>query len=272
MSPPSAAEPSGAGRWRDLPTRLISAAIMAAVGAVDIWFGGIWFLLLVVILTGLMLWELSNMTGPDDKAGSVGMGMIGALGLLGAIGLSYPMSVLFFLFPALAFLVSKRRDRLLAATASVVIVVAGFGLVQLRDAAGTLAIVWLIGVVIASDVLGYFAGRTIGGPKFWPAVSPKKTWSGTIAGWIGAALVGAGFVIAGKADLMIIPASVAVALAGQMGDIGESWIKRRAGVKDSSNLIPGHGGVMDRFDALTGAAAAVVALGLLISLPLPGGP
>jgi phosphatidate cytidylyltransferase len=128
--------------------------------------------------------------------------------------------------------------------------------------AGASVILWLVAVVVASDVLGYFAGRMLGGPKFWPSVSPKKTWSGTVAGWIGAALVGAGFVILSGASWVLMPVSALVAFAGQMGDIAESWVKRRAGVKDASQLIPGHGGVLDRFDALIGAVVAVKALGL----------
>jgi phosphatidate cytidylyltransferase len=105
-------------------------------------------------------------------------------------------------------------------------------------------------VVLASDVAGYFAGRVLGGPKFWPHVSPKKTWSGTVAGWVLAALVGWAFMGPLGADAGLIGASVLLAFAGQMGDIAESAIKRRRGVKDSSDLIPGHGGVLDRFDAL----------------------
>jgi phosphatidate cytidylyltransferase len=130
---------------------------------------------------------------------------------------------------------------------------------------------WLIGIVIVSDVMGYFAGRSLGGPKFWPAISPKKTWSGTIAGWVGAALVGLGFVLFGTAGWGLVILSPMVAFAGQMGDIAESWIKRRTGVKDSSNLIPGHGGVLDRFDALIAAVVLVMLLGLIMPLPLSSG-
>jgi phosphatidate cytidylyltransferase len=123
-------------------------------------------------------------------------------------------------------------------------------------------------IVIASDVLGYFAGRIIGGPRFWPAVSPKKTWSGTVAGWAGAALVGLWFVAMAGQGPWLIAFSALTALAAQMGDIAESAIKRRAGVKDSSSLIPGHGGVLDRLDALIGAAVFVLAWGLA-GLPVP---
>jgi phosphatidate cytidylyltransferase len=96
-----------------------------------------------------------------------------------------------------------------------------------------------------------------------------------VAGWIGAAALGAGFVYAGYGSTALIVISPIIAFAGQMGDIAESWLKRRAGVKDSSGLIPGHGGVMDRFDALVGAMLAVMALQFaapnLISLSSAGG-
>jgi len=160
-----------------------------------------------------------------------------------------------------------RREAVLYAVG---IVLACLALVWLRTSVGLAAFLWLLGVVIASDVAGYFAGRSLGGPKFWPAVSPKKTWSGTIAGWVGAALVGLGFVVWGGAGAGLIVLSPVVAFAGQLGDIAESWFKRRAGVKDSSALIPGHGGVLDRFDALIFAGVLAVALALAVpGVPLP---
>jgi len=121
--------------------------------------------------------------------------------------------------------------------------------------------------VVVSDVAGYFAGRSLGGPKFWPRIRPKKTWSGTIAGWVGAGIVGALFAGPTGAGLALMPVSILVGFAGQMGDISESAIKRLREVKDSSNLIPGHGGVLDRFDAMLGAALLVVILWVLGLMP-----
>lgn len=134
--------------------------------------------------------------------------------------------------------------------------IAGYTLTGAREEAGLVAILWLVALVVATDVAGYFAGRIIGGPKFWPAVSPKKTWSGTVAGWIAAALVGLAFAahLPGMTLVLAMLLSVALSFASQMGDAAESALKRRTGVKDSSNLIPGHGGLFDRFDALLGAA------------------
>jgi phosphatidate cytidylyltransferase len=122
-----------------------------------------------------------------------------------------------------------------------------------------------------SDVAGYFAGRMLGGPKFWPRVSPKKTWSGTIAGWIGAALVGAIWAAWLDAGWETIGISVALAMMAQMGDIAESAVKRKVGVKDSSNLLPGHGGLFDRFDAMLGAALMLLVIESISEFPpVPG--
>jgi phosphatidate cytidylyltransferase len=271
MSNDPAPQPAGAvaGRWSDLRTRVMSAAVLVAVGAAEIWLGGGAFTALVVALTALMLWELASITAPVQRRRPVTVALTGALALTVAVALPAGLATAALLVPALILALTPRRDRRISAAYGAAVMVAGYGLVTLRLEQGTPAILWLVAVVVASDVLGYFAGRILGGPKFWPRISPKKTWSGTVAGWIGAAAVGWGFVQAGWAGPWLVALSPLVAFAGQLGDIAESWIKRRTGVKDSSNLIPGHGGVMDRFDALTGAVVAVMLLGLLVDLPLP---
>lgn len=261
-----------AGRWGDLKTRILSAAVMVAVGAAEIWLGGTAFAALVIVLTGVMIWELAVMTGSPRRNMPLTLAFAAGAALMLALVLRSELAALFLTVPTLMLALTPRRDRRLAAAYALAIMLAGYGLVDLRESAGTPAILWLVAVVVASDVLGYFAGRLIGGPKFWPAVSPKKTWSGTVAGWTGAGLVGLGFWLSGYGDWPLVVLSPLVALAGQMGDIVESWVKRRAGVKDASNLIPGHGGVLDRFDALIGAVVAVMALELFVPVaPVIGG-
>jgi phosphatidate cytidylyltransferase len=257
-------------RWADLRPRMISAGIMASVGAFEIWLGGPTFTALVVVLTAVMLWELARMTAIGPGHMPIDLAILGGISLVICLFSTRDAATALLLIPALAFALTPRRDRRLSAAWAAGAMVAGYGLVTLRNEAGTEAILWLVLVVVASDVMGYFAGRTLGGPKFWPAISPKKTWSGTIAGWVGAALVGLGFVLIGQGTWGLVVLSPFVAFAGQMGDVFESWIKRRTGVKDSSNLIPGHGGVLDRFDAMTGALVLLMILNLAISLPLPG--
>jgi phosphatidate cytidylyltransferase len=123
----------------------------------------------------------------------------------------------------------------------------------------------LFAIVWSTDVVAYFAGRAIGGPKLSPAVSPNKTWSGGVAGAVGAvaaAVTVASFI--GPLDKATI-ALIAIVLSGvaQLGDLFESWIKRRFGAKDTSRLIPGHGGVMDRLDGFWAAALAGCLIGVL---------
>lgn len=259
------------GRWSDLRKRVISAVVLVAVGGAEIWLGGPSFAVLVVLLTAAMIWELARMTAPGHENTPLGLAALAALCL--AVTWFFPdrFSVAFLLVPALAIALTDRRDRRLSSLYSVAIMIAGYGLIDIRMTAGTPVILWLVLIVVASDVLGYFVGRIFGGPKFWPAISPKKTWSGTVAGWAGAALIGAGFWMAGYAGPGLVVLSVIVGFAGQMGDIAESWVKRRCGVKDASTLIPGHGGVLDRFDALIGALVALMLLDLVFTLPLLNG-
>jgi phosphatidate cytidylyltransferase len=129
---------------------------------------------------------------------------------------------------------------------------------------GLMAIVLLFAIVWSTDIFGYFAGRSIGGPKLMPAVSPKKTWSGAIAGTLGAMIVAVLVAKLFGSFSMVAVAGVALMLSvcGQAGDLFESFVKRKFGVKDSSQIIPGHGGVMDRLDGFWAAAVAGCLIGL----------
>lgn len=265
MTGPSA---DATARWGDLRKRVISAIFMLAVGISELWFGGTSFSILVFVLTGVMFWELANMTAPGHRKTPLAMGALAALCLAGAVVFRDDLASALLLVPGLALALTPRRDRRIATVYGIAIMVAGYGLIDLRGP-GVPAILWVISIVITSDVAGYFVGRVVGGPKFWPAISPKKTWSGTVAGWVGAILVSMIFVALGYAPVLAVVLAPLVAFAGQLGDIAESWIKRRAGVKDSSNLIPGHGGFLDRFDALIGAVVLIMVLSLLTSLPMP---
>src|SRR6185437_7367385 len=130
---------------------------------------------------------------------------------------------------------------------------------------GFLAMLILFGVVWTTDVLGYFAGRAFGGPKLMPTISPKKTWSGAIAGTLGAMIVAVLLAKSFGSFHVIAIALVALLLSttAQFGDLFESWIKRRFGAKDASQLIPGHGGVMDRLDGFWAAALVACVIGVL---------
>ncbi|MFN3936884.1 MAG: phosphatidate cytidylyltransferase [Gemmobacter sp.] len=264
------------GRFADLAPRMLSGGAMAAVGLVALWAGGVWFGLLIVVVTSAMVWELARMLGQPTGGALAATAPRVALGLAalagGAVlatmvlppGLALPL----VFGPAIVGLRLMPAHRVLFAVYSSLMVIAGFGLWHLRMDFGEFGIVWMAWlalVVIVTDIAGYFAGRLIGGPKIWPRVSPKKTWSGTIAGWIGAAAVGAAFLP--HAGIEILGISVGLSIAAQLGDVAESAVKRQMGVKDASNLIPGHGGVMDRFDGMLGASVLLLLVESVIGFP-----
>ena len=258
-----------AATFADLRLRVISGLLLALVGLAAIWAGGRVFDALVLVICGLAVWELSLLTAPGDWITAGVLAVLVPICLTLAVLFAMPLWTVFLLVPPLIMAFTPRRDRVLAGCYALAIMIAGFGLIL----APRWIVLWLVAVVVISDLAGYFIGRLVGGPKFWPSISPKKTWSGTVSGWVGALLVGIGFSAwSGHLNLGLILISPLLAFAGQMGDITESWIKRRAGVKDASNLIPGHGGVMDRFDAMIGAALAMslIFLGRHLVGVLPG--
>jgi len=259
-------------KWDDLKARTASSLLMIAVGAGEIWLGGPWFLGLIALVCGLMIWELVRMLTPEAKGLARGLGIVAGLSIIVAIRVPSAIGLLAMLVPLAAGVVLLARHHLIYFLYAPVILLAAYALVTLRDRDDGLTwLIWLLLVVVVTDVAGYFAGRTFGGPKFWPAISPKKTWSGTIAGWVGAGALGLAFVPLTDAGFELVLVSMIAAFASQMGDIAESAIKRRTGVKDSSNLIPGHGGVLDRFDGLIGAALLVLIF-MVAAGHMPGQP
>jgi len=258
------------GNWGDLVPRVLSAIVMIVVGVVFIYLGGVWFLTLACLISGIMMWELLTMSEPPSNRRPLALGGVAvvAQGLAICAG-PEPYSFIFLASFVALIAATSQGERKIIGAYGLAIMLAPWGLVYFREDAGTAMLAWIVGVVVVTDIMGYFAGRLLGGPKFWPAISPKKTWSGTVAGWIGAALVGAVYVSQTGSATVFIFFSVALSFAGQLGDIAESAIKRRNDVKDSSSLIPGHGGFLDRFDALI--AAAVVLLVLLWAQSLVAG-
>lgn len=250
---------SGAN-WSDLRARTLSGLAMVAVGALAIWWGGVVFGLLAALVVGLMIWELAQMMAPPGTPTMQARGLALLAGGLTLLVLFVPNALtrLALVAPVIIGTLLPRRDRGLFAAYAFFVMATGYALIMLHHWIGALGILWLVTVVVASDVAGYFVGRALGGPKFWPKVSPKKTWSGTVAGWVGAALVGAAFWALGLGTWVLVALSPLIAFSGQLGDIAESALKRRMGVKDSSALIPGHGGLLDRFDALIGAVTILL--------------
>ena len=279
--------------WRDLGPRLISAAVMIALTLLALAGGPVSWVVFVFAVHAVMVWELAALCDPRVPSGHrlalaampllypiIGVGFIllsdAALasgetitGRMPAslFGGGYYGSVAGLMAPALAGLVLLDEGRLLWFVYATILAGASMFVIYDYSAYGVFGLLTLVAIVVTSDTAGYFAGRAFGGPKFWPAISPKKTWSGTVAGWACAGLVGV--IMLPRFGVALVPAAVVAVLlcfAAQMGDIAESAMKRRAGVKDASALIPGHGGVLDRLDGLVGAACLAGLLLLLIGI------
>jgi phosphatidate cytidylyltransferase len=256
----------------NLALRVASAAVLGPLALVTAYLGGWPFALFWGVAGVAVLWEWTTLVaGPNHRL------MLSACGSAIAVAamvawLGRPVTAILLVgLGVLAALVFAPRERRLWITAG--IGYAGSMLLApmlLRADAihGFLAMALLFAVVWTTDVLGYFAGRAFGGPKLMPAVSPKKTWSGAIAGTFGAMIVAV--LIAALFGSFNRPAIALIALllsvVAQLGDLMESWVKRQFGAKDASQLIPGHGGVMDRLDGFWAAAL----LGCLIGLARGG--
>lgn len=172
----------GAARWGDLAPRVVTAVILLTVAVIELWLGG-WALVAgVALLAALMTWELARMLAPDKAREARGLAILSFVVILAAWLL--PAMVALPLFGAAALVGADRlgQHKGLYLPAAAVILVGSHTVNLLHEQAGSSWLFWIISVVIVSDVAGYFAGRLLGGPKFWPKVSPKKTWSGTIAG------------------------------------------------------------------------------------------
>lgn len=264
------AEPGDGGasgnprRWADLRSRLLSGVVLACGSLLAVWVGGMIFAVVVALAVAVIVWELAAMLSSNSPRL---LGAVAGAACLAVVLLPAGWGLPLIMAPVLVSFGRIGRSRLTFAIFTLLTILAGFGLVHIREDVGLAWMVWLGLVVMITDVLGYFAGRLIGGPKFWPAVSPKKTWSGTIAGWIGAAAIGAALVLTTDAGAPLIAISVAMSMAAQMGDIAESAVKRHHGVKDSSRLLPGHGGFFDRFDGVLGAAIFLLLVERIVDFP-----
>lgn len=258
---------SSSGSWSDLRARLVTGGLLAAGGVIAMLLGGWVFLAVTALVGGIMIWEVARMIAPEKGPAALGLAILAGAVILIAPSLPGPIRLPIGLASAAVGAAIMPRNKLLFFGFSLAIQVAAYGLSNFRAEHGVLWLVWLVLVVVATDVAGYFAGRHFGGKKFWPGISPKKTWSGTIAGWVSAAVIGAVFLTFTNAGADLIWISMLLSFASQMGDIAESALKRTMGVKDSSNLLPGHGGLFDRFDGLLGASLFMLLTAQLTTIP-----
>ncbi|MFC0207056.1 phosphatidate cytidylyltransferase [Chelativorans intermedius] len=261
-----------AGR-SELTRRLASALVLGVAALVLTVLGGVAFRFFAVLAAVLVFHEWMAMRAPEGRAQAlVAWGLLGA-GLLALLAGS-PAAAVFALLAA-GCLLALLHAALAGGSAWPAAGIAYAGLPALALAflrgahmAGLIAILYLFAVVWATDIGAYFAGRALGGPKLAPSISPGKTWSGAAGGALSAVAAGAAVAWFSPAGLAPGPAGLLALLlsaVSQAGDLFESALKRRHGVKDSGSLIPGHGGVMDRVDGLVAAAVLLYALGALSS-------
>ena len=252
---------------RNLITRVVSAIVLVPLAIAAAWAGGwYWAALVTVCAIGLFVeWLMMSQGALKPTLATTGAVALAIAAPFLALGnINAALVVLALGVIAVAFRSSAPRSWaiggfLYAAAAQMSSIV-----VRLDRSEGFIALVFIFLVVWCTDIGGYFAGRTIGGPKLWPRVSPNKTWAGAAGGFVVSLLVAAGFAMNGfgrMAPLLLIAAALSV--ASQLGDLFESAVKRRFGVKDSSHIIPGHGGLMDRLDGYVAAVVLAAILGIL---------
>ena len=259
----------------DLPTRFVAGVVMIAVALAATLVGGWPFRILVVLAAMIMLIEWADMHRVPRLWPLVGSVPLAALLLVGTEFL-YPFAEEFrpptfdvetmagnwlgFGAIALLGLVVGLLSRRPAMAGGILYVgVPALALISLNWVWETL-VLWVFVVTWSTDILAYFAGRSIGGPKLAPRISPNKTWAGLAGGVAGAALFGWLFARFFEMEPLFLWAGGPMGLIAQAGDLYESWVKRRAGVKDSGTLLPGHGGVLDRLDGLLAVALATTLL------------
>ncbi|MEA2922071.1 MAG: phosphatidate cytidylyltransferase [Bradyrhizobium sp.] len=267
MSEGEAAPAALAGQGsRNLAMRVAAAAVLAPL-AIAIAYAGGWLWLGFVALAAIGLYVEWLMIVSARTPRVVAAGVVMLLGGAAAFGTGHVEAacVLVAIGVVVAALLSPHRRGWAAlgccyAFAALIASVA----VRLDPVWGFTALMFVLLIVWVTDIGGYFAGRGIGGPKLWPRVSPKKTWAGAIGGFAASLVVAAGFAAFGfgKTLPMLLLGAV-LSIASQLGDLFESAVKRRFGVKDSSHIIPGHGGLLDRLDGFVAAVAVAAIFGLL---------
>lgn len=257
-----------------LRTRIVSALVLAPIALGLTYMGGAAFNGMLLLVAVLMAYEWNRLCcgGTSVSGAVITIAVLASVGVAAAgrteiaLGVTLIGTGLAFAVSTALMGMSQKRPLWLAAGV-LYIALPCIAVIWLRAApeVGLAIIMWLFAVIWATDVGAYFAGRGIGGPKLAPSISPKKTWAGLVGGMIAAGIVGA--VTATTLDWPNTPGvilfSISLAVISQGGDLMESAIKRAFKVKDSGNLIPGHGGLLDRLDGFMTAAPSVAAVALL---------
>jgi phosphatidate cytidylyltransferase len=263
-----AASPKSGG-FGDLGPRVASAVVLVSMATATAFYGGAVFAAFWLLVACAVVWEWQALIGGERRLARVALGWFGLAAAVIPLHGQAPAAgliALAFLCVAVGFLAGP--DRRIWASSGVLYAAAlvfSVDLLRRSDDKGAIAIAWLFAIVWGADVFAYFGGRLIGGPKLWPRVSAGKTWSGAAVGALSGAALGAlvAQLCAGASAAPMFLVSLVAVILSQLGDLFESAVKRRFDVKDSSRLIPGHGGVMDRVDGFIFAAVFAAALGAL---------
>lgn len=282
-----ARRPVAAFDGKELLTRTASAAVLLGVAAGALWLGDLAVTAMVALLAATLMFEWNKLLNREIGAVqlmSLGVVALPVLAMDALRDMGQPLFIApLFLIVAAGSMMSARhfahgwnnapailqrgRSPGIGLPSGVFYIgLAGLSLVWLygRDD-GREAVLWLLCSVVATDIGAYFAGRLIGGPKLLPAISPKKTWAGLFGGMVASAAVGAALALYFQGDAILSGGiGAGLAIVAQAGDFLESWLKRRAGVKDSGHLIPGHGGFLDRLDGFLAATPVLAGLVLML--------
>jgi phosphatidate cytidylyltransferase len=251
---------------RNLTLRILAGVVLAPLTIGAAYLGGWPWLTLVTLATmGMYAEWLFVVQALRPRMAATGMVALAVAGIALAIG--FPEIALLGISVGLIVLAwAARISRGWALAGLLYAAAALFGAVLVRTDAqsGFVALLFVLLIVWITDIGGYFAGRSIGGPKLWVRVSPKKTWAGAIGGFAGSLAVAAGFAACGIGRMLpLLLLGAVLSIVSQLGDLFESAVKRRFGVKDSSNVIPGHGGLLDRLDGFVAAIVMAAVIGVM---------
>ncbi|HEY5129601.1 MAG TPA: phosphatidate cytidylyltransferase [Bradyrhizobium sp.] len=262
-APAAMAEPAS----RNLLLRFVAASVLAPAAIAIAYAGGwLWAGLVTLAAIGLYVeWLMIAGAAGERRVVASGGVALAISGLCLATGrIDAALAALILGLAAVAALSPERRHWTAAGFFYAAAAEIASVLVRLDQTSGFVALILILLVVWVTDIGGYFAGRGIGGPKLWPRVSPKKTWAGAIGGFAASIAVAGGFAAVGLGKTgPILLLGAALSIASQLGDLLESAVKRRFGVKDSSHIIPGHGGLMDRLDGFVAAVVMAAIFGFL---------
>jgi phosphatidate cytidylyltransferase len=271
--PPGKLKPAGPSNLR---LRVISGVVLAVVVLGVTWVGGLAFRLFAAAMALAIVyeWLTISLGARWTRHHWVVAALLAIVMVMLVAGLAAPL-LIGALFVALALASLDARLARQGAWPAAGLAYAGLAAIALAflrgdDLAGLWALLFLFAAVWATDIAAYFVGRAIGGAKLAPTISPGKTWSGAVGGALGGVLAAlilmlAGNVVGGIVAMLLL--ALFLSVVAQIGDLFESFMKRKYGIKDSSNLIPGHGGVMDRVDGLVAAAIALYVVGAVLVGP-----